>query len=316
MTGDRIERIAVLIATYGRPELLMRLLDSLAVQRTARSLRVVVVDNDPDSSARAAVASHPLDVEYHHEPDPGIVSARNRGLASLQAADDAMMFIDDDEWAPPDWVETLARACEEWGCAVTTGPVEQAFPVGTPDWLQVGDLHSRADRRTGSPVHRVATNNTLVLVSAWIDAGRPEFDQRFRYTGGSDTDFFGRMIDLGADCRWVSAAVVRESVPVERTTTSWVLRRAIRLGNVRARRSRNRITMVLGGLTRLSVGGLATLGDLVLRRHPTVRWLRMFGRGVGMLGSAIGLEYAEYRRTSTGAISPVLDDSKSLPGPM
>ena len=66
------ERIAICVATYRRPEGLSRLLKGLAVLTLPKGVSciVVVVDNDPDESAKSIVlnAVLPCEVCYVHEP--------------------------------------------------------------------------------------------------------------------------------------------------------------------------------------------------------------------------------------------------------
>ena len=55
-------------------------------------------------------------------------------------------------------------------------------------------------RRHGQIVDLAATNNTLVDLN-WLDRHLPElrFDERLRYTGGSDSEFFDRFIRFQDD---------------------------------------------------------------------------------------------------------------------
>src|SRR6266540_2958417 len=108
------KHISVCICTFKRPELLKRLLEKLAAQRTDGlfSYSVVVVDNDRCQSAQQVVQAFrkgsDLDVHYHTEPEQNIALARNRAVEN--ATGDFVAFIDDDEFPETDWLLTLFSA--------------------------------------------------------------------------------------------------------------------------------------------------------------------------------------------------------------
>src|SRR3954469_16278179 len=77
MSGAKSVVVAVL--TYRRTDRLAGLLPQLVQQAAAVGAAVLVVDNDPEASARPVAAGSP--VRYVHEPRPGIAAARNRALA-------------------------------------------------------------------------------------------------------------------------------------------------------------------------------------------------------------------------------------------
>lgn len=110
-------RIAIAVITFRRPALLEALLDSLLAQELPAeeeyAVRIIVVDNDDEGSAfdvikRAAEDSR-YPVEAATEPEPGIPFAREKSVL-LAWDDDALIFVDDDEVAPPGWLCTLLRA--------------------------------------------------------------------------------------------------------------------------------------------------------------------------------------------------------------
>ncbi len=108
--------LAVCALTYRRPEGLARLLDGLAglaFSGEPPELRIIIVDNDPDRSARAfcdeRARSFPWPLEYRHEPTPGIAPARNAALEAARGAD-WIAFIDDDEVPEQAWLDSLIQA--------------------------------------------------------------------------------------------------------------------------------------------------------------------------------------------------------------
>src|SRR5690625_3958334 len=300
-TGASTTRVAVAIITYRRPTLLRGLLNSLGSQRLGPlhdvAVRVVIVDNDPKASARSVVREAqrelPWPVSYEVEPDPGIPAARQRSV-DLCANDDAVVFVDDDEICPPGWLGALLDCWTRTGADVITGPVHGILPQGVPAWNHFSDVHSsRAKHETGEKLTRPYTNNTLVT-RAVLDAVRPAFDERFRFTGSSDLHFFQRVHRAGFVIRWCEEAEVKEHVPPERTTLRWLVKRAFRSGagdTISRRLIRSGPISVIEVLFLASARlgtGLVLLAIGLLPRQQR-RWIKGVRRICSAAGSYAGL---------------------------
>ncbi|MFI7602962.1 glycosyltransferase [Actinoplanes sp. NPDC049681] len=102
--------ITVVICTRERPGALARCLDSLLTQAYP-DFRVLVVDNAPVTDATAEVvrsAARRGPVSYLVEPKAGLSFARNAAVAA--APGEILAWIDDDEYADPNWLAEIARA--------------------------------------------------------------------------------------------------------------------------------------------------------------------------------------------------------------
>lgn len=299
--GSHIESTVISIATFRRPDLLRSLLARCVEQiaESGRRVRIVVVDNDPEQSAKDA-ASEFSGIEYIPEPTPGIAAARNRGLDALEADDQAIIFIDDDEIPAPGWLSALIAYAEEKNADVVTGPVEPLIDDRVPTWIVRGGFWRRQNRETGAVPDSVATNNTLLRLAAWRQSG-VRFSEALSMKGGSDTEFF-RAIRAGADLTvlWCAAAVVEEHVLPQRANAKWLFRRAIRIGNINAR-YRSRVAALLGGVARIGVGAPYVALDYILHRQPMARSWNMLAHGVGMVGNVVRVDVVEYRRNTSGA---------------
>ena len=64
------------------------------------------------------------------EPRPGLSHARNRGCQTAQG--DLLAFLDDDEIAPPQWLSTLVRSCEQTGADGVGGPYQPLWQAPPP----------------------------------------------------------------------------------------------------------------------------------------------------------------------------------------
>jgi succinoglycan biosynthesis protein ExoM len=284
------------------------LLESLAAQRVpaAYDVRIVVVDNDPDESAGDVLRSVelPFPLETAVEKEPGIPFARERSV-QLAWDDDALIFVDDDEIAPPGWLETLLGAWESSGADVVTGPVRGLLPPDAPDWARHSDVFdSTGKHRTGDVLDKAYTNNTLVAQRVY-HAVTPAFHPAFRFTGSSDLHFFLQVHRAGFRIVWCEEAVIEEKVPLSRTSVRWLIRRAFRSGSGDTI-SRRLIRPGAGSF--LYAGLLATArvasgfgylaGGIVLaRKRYLLKGLRRVFSGIGSFAGLIGVNYDEYKRS-------------------
>lgn len=304
-------QLVVAVATYRRTEQLERLVPLLVQQLAAvdSPARVLVVDNDPLGDASSAVANLGLaNVDYVHEPRPGIASARN---AALEAAseDELLVFIDDDETPSAAWLAELVKGHRRFGAAAVAGPVVRSYAVEPKAWVREARVFDRYRRPTGTVVTAASTAN-LLLDLGFVRAHHLRFDDRLGLTGGSDHLFTRQITEAGGRIYWCDEAVVMDPVPASRLTSGWTLRRGYRSGNTSTvvdlmladeawQRGRLRGKSVAGGLARVSAGSVRALAGLVARRpEQQGRGAWTMARGAGMLGGALGHQYAEYRRPS------------------
>lgn len=296
-------RCSVCIATFRRPDGLRRLLDSLAGQVLPPDLQlqIVVVDNDGDDPAAPRICEefrndHPdLEVIVGVEPVQNIALTRNRGVAL--ATGDVLAFIDDDETADPHWIARLIEIRERYEAECVFGRVTASFPPGTPTWVAELDLFNRPSPPTGSDARYTQTSNCLVRADAMAAHdrdGEGPFDPAFGRTGGEDTDLFERMRAEGASLVAAYEAEVTELVPAERTTVSFLLRRAFRQGSLYTYRSTRgqgfvkNARQAVSSIGRVVVGVGATLLSFTnpsRRAHWAVRTAAYCGHLAGVVGA-------------------------------
>lgn len=308
--GTVTASLTVAVLTYQRPDDLDEALPRLVEQvRSVAGANLLVVDNDPEPSARGVVDRHARDapglVRYVHEPRPGIAAARNAALDATGT--DLIVFIDDDERPGPRWLATLVAAFEEFGGAGVVGPVVSEFEGDLDPWIVAGRFFERLRHPTGTRVTVAATNNLLLdlrLLTRW----GTRFDEEFGISGGSDTVLTLTIAQHGGILTWCDEAVVTDVVPRARATRSWVLRRAFRMGNSRSRAAvhvapgvlaalRERAVWLVRGAVRCAAGALRAGAGSVLRRpQHAARGTRTMMRGAGMVLGSVGGIYKEYRR--------------------
>jgi glycosyltransferase involved in cell wall biosynthesis len=306
--------LAVSIATFKRPADLTVLLDSLAAHLSVPPgwsvARVVVVDNDPAQSARAACdrSVGRVRLDYGTEAEPGISATRNTGLA-LCGDVDFVVLIDDDEFITGPWPGPMCTTQETHQADFVAGPVESHFDVDPPGWAKRGGWYDRERFPTGTPQDTFRTGNLLMRCAALDKLGPPVFDPTFGLTGGSDTDLAERALRLGMKLVWDDDGVVYERVPPERATGRWLRRRWFRQGSIYARVVVAGSDGTLTGLARAVFGGVGRIGyglalsPLMLSRTSDRQFfgLRCILFGAGMLTGTAGREIRGYGSTATGS---------------
>jgi cellulose synthase/poly-beta-1,6-N-acetylglucosamine synthase-like glycosyltransferase len=302
------DSVIVAVLTYRRPDDLAAIVPVLIEQAASVPLevRVLVVDNDPEGSAKEYVTALTGPVHYVHEPTPGIAAARNRAIDEA-ATDDVLVFIDDDELPVPGWLEHLLQTRARTGADAVIGPVESVFSGELDPWIAAGGFFTRRRLATGTPVTVAATNNML-LDLATVRAQGLRFDPGLGLIGGEDALFTRQLSSNGGRMVWCAEAMVHDMVPAGRMTRSWVLKRAFRMGGSASRAEllvattlRQRLTtqvrQLLLGLSRLGAG-LVRLSAGTLGRSQALRaaGARNCARGLGLIAGVFGFVYAEYRR--------------------
>ena len=123
----------------------------------------------------------------------------------------------------------MLKTCETYDAA-GLGPVRPHFEAPPPDWIIKGRFCERPEHETGTIVgwQESRTGNVLFRRSI-LDGTEEPFDSAFG-TGGEDVDFFLRMAKRGCVFRWCNEGVVYETVPKERWTRTYMLKRALLRG--------------------------------------------------------------------------------------
>jgi glucosyl-dolichyl phosphate glucuronosyltransferase len=136
-------RFSVVIPTLGRHDVLRRTLEAL-IDSEPPPDEVILVDADPDLSARRVVASlgHSPNTppRFIHVPsEVGLTVQRNHGIDKTKG--DIVLFLDDDVTFPPDVFARLAAAYDEPRVVGVTGQIVE------PDSGRIGAPHSALRHR-------------------------------------------------------------------------------------------------------------------------------------------------------------------------
>jgi len=227
--------VSICIATYCRPLLLKKLLDSLLKLKLPDdfTVEIIVVDNDRAHTAREVCNKFKnkskLPISYLIEPQKNIALARNRTIR--EAKGNWIAYIDDDEIADENWLISLCQTQKKYNADGVTGPIIPSYSEDIPKWMIRGKFFERNRYRTGeNPGKELRTGNMLIKRTL---TSKESFDPYFGKTGGEDSDFFRRLKDKKkVRFVWCDEAIVREFVSRERTNLRWILRRAFQGGMV------------------------------------------------------------------------------------
>jgi len=309
--------VVVGVLTFKRPAALDLTLERMLGQVTALTqvggtavtVRVVVVDNDPDASARLVAEKYlAAPITYVVEPFPGISAGRNRALD--EAADaDLLVFIDDDETPLEKWLSSLIETWQATGATAVMGRVISVFETTLDPWIEAGGFFVRRTMPSGTPISVAAAGN-LLLDMRQMSRIAARFDPAMGLTGGEDTLLSRIIIERGGTIVWCDESAALDHVPASRTTKKWVLTRAWSHGNTATlvelkvsptpvSRLRVRVRALVKGAVRIA-GGTArcVLGVLRGNLRDRARGRRAIYRGAGLMSGAVGIAYLEYARGS------------------
>lgn len=236
------KKVCIGICTYRRPKMLEKCLESVAVQQNIYDLEVIIVvlDNNITPEVKSFVdgfKNHSqFPIIYIHEERAGIPIARNRILReALKQKADWIAFIDDDECAAPNWLYNLLYAAEMHKADVVHGLVAKIFDGKKPFWAVAYSKYERlsaanengnavfvksgiGNKSEGQKLERCSTANVIFSSRLLSESPFEGFDERLRFSGGSDVAFFNFHYQKGARIVHSNLPVVYEIVLPSRFT--------------------------------------------------------------------------------------------------
>ncbi len=127
---------SVCIATFKRPALLRKLIQSLFDQKKIDDiiLEIIIVDNDIEKSAKEIVSEFSdqtsITISYYEQPIQNISLTRNMTLD--KSSGEYIAIIDDDETADNYWIRNLIDTIVRFNADAVFGYVIPVFPRNTP----------------------------------------------------------------------------------------------------------------------------------------------------------------------------------------
>lgn len=292
--------ILIGIATHKRHGLLLQCLRSLEALTDIPAVEVFVADNDPVNHEGfdlvEAIKEYRFPISAEVVAEPGISAVRN---AILRKASDSgchyLAMIDDDETAEPQWLSSLLEMAKEVQADVVGGPVFPSFFGPVSKAIRNGFWINDCPSGVCEPIY--GTGNCLISTRFLYETDWPGFDPEYGLTGGGDREWFTRLAYLGAGFAWSAEAVCHETIPPERRTTRWLLRRQFRIGVDDIRISRCNEPWRLPGVI-ADAAKVTFLAPVYLLASipPSKRYGRLgrVARAFGTWSALFGRHYREY----------------------
>lgn len=220
------KRIVIGVCAYLRPTLLKQCLESLVKINIPEdvSVHLLLVDNDPDRSAKPVInsleGSFAYPVHYFCEERRGISFARNccfQESNKLQA--DHLIFIDSDETVSVSWLCELYSFFSVLNqVAVVSGHVEYVYP-DSASWVFKFLLTEPEKNLEHAPylTNCVGTGNVMLPMSI-VNKHHLRFNEKRALEAGGDHEFFYKVISAGYKVYQLSDAKVKEHVSDRRAT--------------------------------------------------------------------------------------------------
>ena len=247
MSTRRTQQLKVVVSalTRRRPEMLGALIASWGEMDVPENTQVIflIVENDDEPRTaeyvqRFGTLANGTTVHYVHEPELGIPFGRNRAAKEAIEQDaDLLAFVDDDEVVAKDWLVELIGAYRQSEAVLIGGPLrvkETERSLSFIDGLMdrcISQRYLRKEKRAarradlnGTPGVTIVTNNWLGETSIFDEHGI-WFDERMRFTGGTDSKLSAEVKAAGLPTAWAANAAVYEEIPLERLAVSYQFKR-------------------------------------------------------------------------------------------
>lgn len=227
-------KISIVVPTYCRPEGLAKTLESLRDQRfEALPLEIIIADNNAAGDAEnyvkefAKTASMP--VHYVHAEIPGVSNARNAAMA--QASGRFIAFLDDDQYAAPNWLDEMYKVLNANGCCAVFCQTQACVDETSPhaDFLKEFFSRDQPDLETGLIERFFGAGNSLIDRAA-VQMPTPAFSLAMNETGGEDDILFKDFLKQGGRMGWTTHTHVFEDIPAKRQTAAYIRVRSFAFG--------------------------------------------------------------------------------------
>jgi len=215
-----------------------------------------------------------------HEPEKGIVPARNRGIRESYGR--WVAFFDDDQIADKQWLLELYQGATAKQCRVAGGSVHLKFPEGCKRQLEptvrmlLGEAKLANEPRLYGGRLTPGCGNLIIERSVFDEVGVFERTVDGR---GEDTDLFSRIERAGILAWYFPAAIVHHLTPPERFADAYLLNLARKMGAGVAQRQSGQFSR-----GRFAALWLAKALRLVLVQAPQLGFAAVRGDQEAMLG--------------------------------
>jgi len=316
------ELLVVGAITRARPQMFARLLASFAKVKRPEDVEVVFVfaENADVLNVEPLVTdlrkATGCSCRLLAEPQLGIPFARNAVLdCAIGLNAKYLIFVDDDEWVPEDWLVQFYSKFVALNNDLATGPIlpqyignetlnwkQRRLLQGVVGWYARSRVKNRNNLARGE-AHRIgaATNNWMCDLDFVRRTGL-RFREEIGLGGGSDTAFWRDLQQLGGSSTWIDEAPLFDTVPVSRLTLSYQFKRGRdqTAAEWRRRGHGGGFYMLLRSLPfiieNLCVGMFLSIIGLIVSGPHLTFGLRKLGAAVGRFSAICGRYGAHYKK--------------------
>jgi GT2 family glycosyltransferase len=207
---DKTMRASIVICTWRRPGPLERCLRTLKNLGwgPSREVEVVTVHPPGNEESEAKAAAILPNGRIVRAPRPNLSLQRNLGAAAVES--DVVVYLDDDAWPKPGWLDEILKPFEDPAVAAVGGSVvdPEGRPLGGPSAAtSFGRTYRLPDPLALPRGHVLALpgNNLAVRRSALFGVGG--FDENYRYHL-DETDLCMRLARAGGRLLYRDAAAI------------------------------------------------------------------------------------------------------------
>lgn len=239
--------ISIIICTYNREKYIGQTLERLAANVFDGEWEIILVDNNCTDSTPSICADfasrYPmLPFRYFLEKKQGLSNARNRGMVEAGSQngrtpqpDDMLVFLDDDAFVGPDYLNRLSQYRSELPeMQAFGGKIMPFFEAGNPpqwlcrwnrSWLSAIDKGNAVCRFEGAE-YPIGANMGITRAVAdscgFFDANLGRSGKNL--IGGEEKDYFNRIKAAEAVICYLPEIAVEHCIPPSRTTDAYIRR--------------------------------------------------------------------------------------------
>jgi glycosyltransferase involved in cell wall biosynthesis len=248
---EKKSSISIIICSYNRENVLGKTLQHLSLQ-TDKDFELIIVNNRStdrtENICKNYIRDNPqLTVHYFLEENQGLSFARNRGVR--EAHSDFLVFLDDDAFTFPDYVENLKKFIEKYpDFQAGGGKILPFWENKRPEWMSRYLLSIISTIDLGDEVKRFGGRSYPIGANMII---RKDIFDRFglfnvnlgrkgkNLEGAEEKDLFLRIKKTGISVYYLPDVVVEHWVPDSRLTNEFFTKQAFSIGHSEKVRAKN-----------------------------------------------------------------------------
>lgn len=229
-------KITIAVCSYNAAHYLPELLEKLITQDCPIPFEVLIIDNNSTDNTRSLVidfaASSRIPVRYFHEPEQGIVFARNRAIAESLTSR-YMAFIDADELPEKNWLQAAVKSLRDESVDCVGGRINVSLPY-RPRWLSDDLLPFYGEVNYSPHAFKIIDDSTPVWTgniayNMRIFQHGLRFDSRYNRKGegiggGEDANMFQQLLRQRCYLVYEPDMAILHLIPEEKTNRRYFLK--------------------------------------------------------------------------------------------